>query len=172
MLTFVLPGESNRRDVLDFYREFEAAGGSCIGFAHHDDYDLWLRGMQNRKTATDLPEGYVQENFYLCYEGDRLAGVFSLKFELTDYLLAFGGHVGYAVRPSMRNRGLATGILAQGLALAKELGFARILAVCTDDNIASERVIRKNGGALVDSCFDPEENVTVRRYWIKLTGEK
>ncbi len=57
------------------------------------DYDLCLRGMKNRKTATDLPEGYVRENFYLCYEGAQMVGVFSLKFELTDYLLHYGGHV-------------------------------------------------------------------------------
>ena len=35
-------------------------------------------------------------------------GVFSLKFELTEFLLNYGGHIGYAARPSERNRGLAT----------------------------------------------------------------
>ena len=56
--------------------------------------------MRNRHTGENLQEGYVRENFYLCYENNRLIGVFSLKFELTDYLLNFGGHTGYAARPN------------------------------------------------------------------------
>lgn len=71
MLEFVLPEERNREDVLDFYREFEESGGSCIGFGNRDNYDLWLQGMRNRKAATDLPEGFVRENFYLCYDGEE-----------------------------------------------------------------------------------------------------
>ena len=168
MLTFVLPTEENRTDVLNFYREIAQSGGSCIGFANHADFDTWLRGMQNRKTATDLPEGYVRENFYLCYNGARLVGVFSLKFELTDYLLHFGGHVGYAVRPSEQCRGYATEIMRQGKALAKSFGFEKLLAVCDEDNIASERVIQKNGGMLENTLFDPEEQGNVRRYWLML----
>ena len=31
MLTFILPEERCRRDVLDFYREIQEAGGECIG---------------------------------------------------------------------------------------------------------------------------------------------
>ena len=102
--------------------------------------------MQNRHSGKDLPAGYVRENFYLCYEGTRLTGVFSLKFEMTEFLLNYGGHIGYAVRPSDRNRGLATQMLKQGLTLAKEFGFERILCVCDNDNYASEKVILKNGG--------------------------
>ena len=41
--------------------------------------------MQNRHTGKNLPEGYVRENFYLCYDKKVLIGVFSLKFELTEY---------------------------------------------------------------------------------------
>ena len=85
----------------------------------------------------------MRENFYLCYDGDEMVGVFSLKFELTDFLLNYGGHIGYAVRPSKRNHGLATQILKQGLELCKQFGFDRILCICDEDNYASEKVILK-----------------------------
>ena len=56
---------------------------------------------------------YMCENFYLCYDGDEMVGVYSLKFELTPYLLHYGGHVGYAVVPDKRclgrHRYLASG---------------------------------------------------------------
>ena len=168
MLTFVLPAEQNREDVLAFYEEIERSGGACIGMGNSKNYDLWLTGMRNRHTGRNLPEGYVRENFYLCYEGNRLVGVFSLKFELTEFLLKYGGHIGYATRPSDRNRGLATQMLKQGLELAKAFGFERILCVCDDDNCASEKVILKNGGVFENELYDPDENVTVKRFWIQL----
>ena len=124
--------------------------------------------MRNRAAGEILPEGYVREIFYLVYEGPVLVGVFSLKFELTQYLLDFGGHVGYAVRPSRRNRGLATQILRQGLEIARNFGFTKILAVCDEDNFPSEKVILKNGGVLENTRYDAEENVNVKRYWIAL----
>ncbi len=168
MLNFYLPTEQNREDVLSFYNEIEKSGGECIGIGNYKDYDLWLKGMQNRHTGKNLPDGYVRENFYLCYEDDFLVGVFSLKFELTDFLLNFGGHIGYATRPSERNRGLATQMLKQGLEISKQFGFERILCVCDEDNYASEKVILKNGGVLENELFDPDEQVVVKRYWIEL----
>ena len=168
MMDLILPSETNRSDVLNFYNEFEKSGGTCIGFANHDNYDLWLQGMKNRKDARDLPEGYVRENFYLCYDGGEMVGVFSLKFELTEFLLNFGGHVGYAVRPSRRCKGLATEILRVGLETAKNFGFNRVLAICDEDNYASEKVILRNGGVFENKLFDPDENVFVKRFWIAL----
>lgn len=167
-MDFILPTGLNREDVLDFYKEIEESGGECIGIRNYRAYDRWLTEMQNRHAGKNLPEGYVRENFYLCYEKGSLAGVFSLKFELTDYLKNFGGHIGYAVRPSARNRGLATRMLKQGLALAKQFGFERVLCVCDEDNAASEKVILKNGGVFENRLYDPDEQGYVKRYWIRL----
>ncbi len=164
----MLPDERHREDVLSFYKEIEESGGECIGFKNRRNYDLWLTEMQNRHSGENLPAGYVRENFWLCYEKNRLVGVFSLKFELTKPLLDYGGHVGYAVRSTERNRGLATQMLAQGLKIAESLGFDRILCVCDADNTASEKVILKNGGIFEDERYDAEENVVVKRYWVKL----
>ena len=168
MLNFTLPTERNREDVRSFYDEIEKNGGECIGFRNYKDYDLWLMEMMNRHIGKNLPDGYVRENFYLCYDGALLVGVFSLKFELTEFLLNYGGHIGYAVRPSERNRGIATKMLKQGVEIAKQFGFDRVLCVCDEDNYASEKVILKNGGVFENELYDTDENVVVKRYWIQL----
>lgn len=72
-----------------------------------------------------------------------------------------------AVRPSKRNRGEATEMLKKGLKIAKELKIDPVLCVCDNDNYPSEKVIIKNGGVFENEIFDPEENVTVKRYRIK-----
>lgn len=168
MLEMRLPEKKDRDNVLAYYEEIEANNSESIGMGHYRDFDRWLEGMHNRHTGQNLPEGFVREDFCLCYEGEKLIGVFSLKFELTEYLLNYGGHIGYAVRPTARNRGLATQILRQGLDMARKAGFERVLCVCDEDNTPSEKVILKNGGVLEDMRYDPEEAVTVKRYWITL----
>ena len=99
--------------MLSFYKEFEDENTVCIGCAGYKDFDTWLVGMNNRHTGKNLPEGYVRENFYLCYNGAERVGVFSLKFELTEFLLNYGGHIGYAVRPSKSDSRDETGCPAQ-----------------------------------------------------------
>lgn len=101
-----------------------------------------------------------------CYLRDELIGVFSLKFELTDYLYSYGGHMGYAVKPSCRNRGYATEMLKTGLEISKNFGINKIPAVCDEDNYASEKVILKNGGVFENKLLDDEEKVFVKRFWI------
>lgn len=168
MIKFTLPDETHRDDVLDFYAEFERRGESCVGSAGHEDYAEWLRDKRNRSSGENLPEGCVRENFYLCYEGSRLVGVFSLKFELTEYMLNYGGHVGYAVRRSERNRGLAAEMLEQGLCLARSFGLERVLAVCGEDNYAAQKVVARNSGVFENKMYDEEEKAYVNRFWIDL----
>lgn len=168
MITFVYPTEANRKDVQAFYSEFEQQGKTCIGYGKHKDYDIWLTNIHNRITATDLPEGFVQEAFYLCYDGSEMVGVLNLKFTLTEYLLNYGGHVGYAVKPSRQGHGLATQMMHQCLDIARGMGMDKLLMVCDDGNYASEKVILRNGGQYEDSRYDAEESVNVKRYWVSL----
>lgn len=91
MLRFVFPTEDSRQDVQSFYNEFKSDDGNCIGYGGYKNFDRWLAGMNNRISGKNLPAGYVRENFYLCYDGDDMVGVFNLKFELTEFLLNFGG---------------------------------------------------------------------------------
>ena len=100
------------------------------------------------------------------FRKEKLIGVFSLKHTLNDYLFQFGGHVGYAVRPSEKGKGYATKILSLGLMEAEKLGIAKVLAVCSKQNLSSARVIVKNGGVLENEIWDPEEKEMIQRYWI------
>jgi len=59
-------------------------------------------------------------------------------------------------------------MLKQGLDIARELGFGRVLCVCDEDSIASERVIIKSGGIFENRLYDEKEKVFVKRYWIDL----
>ena len=64
-------------------------------------------------------------------------GRVSLRHRLNAGLEAWGGHIGYEVRPSVRGRGYGHALLAGMLPHARTLGLERVLLHCDDSNAAS-----------------------------------
>ena len=88
----------------------------------------------------------------------------SIRHALNDYLLNFGGHIGYAVAPEFRGRGYAKHIMRRALDHLAVLGVDRALLTCEDDNLRSAQVIEKCGGVFEDIRRNGE--TAFRRYWI------
>ena len=104
-------------------------------------------------------------------DGSQAEGVsLSLQDKLlvAEALRDFGGHVGYGVRPSERGKGYATRMLVMALDKARQLGLKRVLITCDKDNLASARVIQKNGGVLGSESYSPQGGRVTQRYWIDL----
>ena len=112
-----------------------------------------------------LPPDRVPSSFLVAEVEGTLAGRVSIRHEFNDFLAAYGGHIGYCVRPMFRRRGLASEILGQALIIARAHGVDRVLVTCDEDNIASAKVIESHGGVLEDRRVDPD-GVLKRRYWI------
>lgn len=97
-------------------------------------------------------------------EGDRVHGGIALRHGPNDEVRQFG-HIGYGIRPSSRQRGLATWALGQILDEARALGLDQVLIVCEVDNLASVKTIERHGGVFEE--IRDTEHGPVRRYWIK-----
>ena len=100
---------------------------------------------------------------------EQIIGRASIRYALTDYLLKYDGHIGYAVAPEHRRRGYATEILRQSLALLAARGIDRALVTCDDDNVGSYRTIEACGGVL-ENTIDGPDGVLKRRYRIDLSA--
>ena len=72
--------------------------------------------------------------------------------ELPPHVL---GHIGYAVVPWKRGRGVATAALGMILADAAAEGLRWVDITTDPDNVASQRVIERNGGVLVERFAHP-----------------
>ena len=117
----------------------------------------------------NLPEGYVPTSTYwLVRNGRDVVARSTLRHRLNAHLEHEGGHIGYSVRPSDRRRGYGTAVCRLTLAKARALGLARVLITCDDDNIASARVIEKNGGRFENAVRARATGKMKRRYWIAL----
>jgi predicted acetyltransferase len=100
--------------------------------------------------------------------GETVVGQISMRHRLNSDMAEFGGHIGYQVRPSYRARGLAKEMLRQVLRTPKAQEIGKLLLACSPDNIASNRVIRANGGVLEGTIFVERIGHRTNRYWISL----
>ena len=159
----------HEKALTEFLADFEQAGETHIpAFFGSEDWShaKTVEEFSRQSRGEGLPAGWVPGTTYFLFEDDVIVGVANLRHRLNEKLLAFGGHVGYSVRPSARNRGCATALLGEIKKLAKERGIARLRVTCSADNTASARVIEKCGGTLDDQVYVEEAGGHVRRYWI------
>ncbi|MGO0575346.1 GNAT family N-acetyltransferase [Ornithinimicrobium panacihumi] len=130
-----------------------------------EPWDEFLAQVARESRGTDLPPGRVPADFLVAEVDGAPVGRVSIRHELNDFLMAEGGHVGYAVAPQFRRRGYATQMLRLSVQRLAELGVSRVLVTCDDDNVASASVIETVGGVLED-VRTTSAGVAKRRYWI------
>ncbi len=148
MAEFRAEGRGVPGDASMLGREFRDHGDSWElpeGFA---TYVAAVRGQS--EPGPHLPDGWVPCTTLWYVEGDAYLGRLAIRHALTPWLLAYGGHIGYDVRPSARRRGHATAMLREALPVAARLGVDSALITCDTANTASRRVIEACGGVLED----------------------
>ncbi|MGW9114561.1 GNAT family N-acetyltransferase [Microbacterium sp. NPDC055683] len=172
MVELVAPDTRFHRSFLSSHVEWEGAWQDGAGLAQGDlvetaqGFERWVARL-NAAETTAPGEGMVTCTHRWIVDGDEYLGAIAFRHELTPFLLAQGGHIGYGVRPSARRRGLASWALGATLELARARGYDRVLIVCDVDNVASRRTIEGAGGVLED-VRDTADGKAMRRYWVPL----
>jgi predicted acetyltransferase len=154
--------------------EFRAAGeldvykGDFI--VAWDGYSaLYSLVSQMKHGGYPRPEYVPMDSYFIEAEG-RILGEIYIRHRLTPHLEQIGGHVGYKVRPSCRNRGVATAALQLALRKLGEMGIEKALVTCNSTNLVSARVIEKCGGVRIEDSLLPEGKE--RRYWLETRQSK
>jgi predicted acetyltransferase len=129
----------------------------------HRDPISFLNGLVDRDAkgpAVKLPDGTTVPRLpgYRRWMWDgEFCGSIGLRWmqgsnALPDYCL---GHIGYAVVPWKSGRGYATQALRALLVGAYAEGLSYVEITTSPDNLASQKVIRVNGGVLVEEFVKP-----------------
>ena len=129
------------------------------------DFDLFLKNIANEREGKNLPDSWVPQTVYWLVEDDKFIGRFSIRHTLNDHLRKMGGHIGYSIRPTERNKGYGKLGLKLALPKAKELGIDPALITCNPDNIASRKVIEANGGIFHDEVVG-DDGTAKLRFWV------
>ncbi|WP_454915477.1 GNAT family N-acetyltransferase [Xanthobacter sediminis] len=132
-----------------------ALGAEAIAFisSHFPDYLRRLDedGQIPRPGGPALSG--VPANTYWLVDGATFIGAVNIRSRIdTPALTHFGGHVGYAVRPTLQGRGYGRRQLALALDICRGMGLSVPRLSCAEDNFASRRVIEANGGLLLRRC--------------------
>lgn len=157
---------------LDMVNEFEVAGeGYPFNDAAlaHRDFAAFVDDLRNESRGIGLPPGVVPQTTYVLLDTmGRALGELRLRPRLTLPFERHNGHIGYNVRPRERGKGYATRMLTLALDKARDLDVERLMLTVADENLASIRVVEKNGGILERSGVIQGDGARVSVYWIAL----
>jgi predicted acetyltransferase len=166
VLTPMSPGRD--AEFEEMLAEFRAAGEIDVYKGHHaiawQGYAVFYDLMSRMKSGGYPTPDIVPMDSYFIEVGGRMVGELYIRHRLSPRLEKIGGHIGYKVRPTQRNRGIATAALRMALKLLRQDGLERALVTCNDTNAASARVIETCGGVRVENAGT--EHGTERRYWV------
>ena len=171
----VLPSAAYKRSFIEAVTEYQQEGGSDDRSRRYGglsvselelDFEGYIEIEKSHAHGENLPAGYVPETTYWLVDGGEFIGRVSIRHRLTEHLRQIGGLVGYDIRPSKRKQGYGTKILELALPKAKEIGLHNVLVTCDATNIASRRIIEKNGGILENQVPNPETGIDKLRFWI------
>ena len=150
------------RDIYEMLQELPANENGFINSIHgktFEEYKEWLKKSVRDSEQTGIVDGWrVPSTTFWLFENERPVGFGKVRHFLTDALLENGGNVGYAIRPSARDRGLGTKFLALLIVACKKLGIEKILLTIQNHNKKSIRMGLANGGKI--------EKITADRHYI------
>ena len=156
-MNYRLPEQNDEKLLLDYLQEHYDNGekdvSASMGFAS-TAYDQWVERIRSNASVGDGSWG--KSLLYLCFDGEKLVGLLSIRYDLSKEMSEKYGDIGYGVRPSERKKGYAMAMLGYALSVCKEKGMRQVVLGCYKDNVASAATIRKHGGVL----FAENDNYT------------
>jgi len=170
-IKLVEPTVDLKDEFLAMVDEYLTAGEQNGGWQFEngiEDFAAYVQGFKDYTKGKNLPEGWVTSTNFWLVDGDEVVGQTSLRHELNEDLKKRGGHIGYYIRPSKRGKGYGGMILPMVLNEARKIGLKRVMITCDEDNAASARIIKKNGGKFQDKVEVEDRSKMTCRYWIEL----
>lgn len=138
-----------------------------------DNFKLALANLVRISHGESLEPDQVPQTIFWIDRGDDIVGILKIRHRLNDKLRnEGGGHIGIGgIRPEYRGQGIGTKALQLAIEKLRDMGEKDIIVSVHKDNIASRRVIQKNGGVFWKEIDDPKyAGVREQFYWIKEKG--
>ncbi|MBE6012351.1 GNAT family N-acetyltransferase [Anaeropeptidivorans aminofermentans] len=165
------PAKEFEKAATELKKEYLENGEDHIngtsGLLRYESYDEWLNIILARYKG-GTPSGVAASTYFTVRKSDgKIIGTIQLRHELDADLEKHGGHIGYGIRPSERKKGYGNKQLQLILEKAREIGLDKVMISCNKTNMASAKVIMKNGGLLTYEGPDEEYGI-IQIYWINL----
>lgn len=170
-LKHVKPLKEHEKDAINYIKEFYEYNSNINGSGgldrYLDDYDGWLKKLDDDRNRIPSEEKVPAETYFLVRESDnKIVGMINIRLCLNERLSKFAGHIGYGVRPTERRKGYNKINLYLGLKCLKEHGEKEAFLDCDKDNLGSAKTIKSLGGRLVREYYNDDTKCMIQDYLI------
>lgn len=113
-LILVRPSAQYADQVMEYRAEMLANGDTLDGCAGLEDVSCFSEWIDfDNRLKRKYGDGYVPSDVFLAVRRSdlRVVGIADFRHPLSEFLLRFGGSIGYSVRPSERRKGYASQML-------------------------------------------------------------
>lgn len=168
-LDFRKPVWDDVHEIENYKADFQSNGMDGTGTLFRVSAEEWLEHIRKQENVDDLNSVPCLQYGLFNADSGRLLGLIQIRLALKGYLVDFGGHIGYSVRPSERRKGYAKTMLKAALDICRNKGLARVLITCLEDNVGSAKTIESCGGVFEKTVYDDMNyKANMKRYWISL----
>ena len=128
------------------------------------DFDAYLNFLHQGSIPKGQADTWVFTSSFWLIDDQEVVGVVRVRHGFVP----FAGHIGYDVAPIYRRKGYGQIILKLALEKARDLNLESVTLFCTKDNIASKKIIERNGGLHTQDDYDPIKDEHFHRFQINL----
>lgn len=173
-LKFEVPTIKRKEDAIEYINEFYKYNSKINGvgglYRYLDNFEDWLVKLEGDKKSPITEEKVPAETYFLVRESDnRIVGMINIRLALNEKLKKYGGHIGYSIRPTERQKGYNKINLYLALKVCQKHGIKEVLMDCDKDNVGSAKTMQALGGKLINEYFDDiNTNCIVQDYIINV----
>ena len=158
-LYYEVPSIERKSDAIEYIKEFYEYNSDINGSGgldrYIDDYEGWLRKLEEDYSRTPNEEKVPARTYFLVRQSDnRIVGMINIRLALNEKLRNYGGNIGYSIRPTERGKGYNKINLYLGLKVCNEYGIENVLLDADLDNPASWRTMEALGGQRTREYYD------------------
>lgn len=158
-LKLEVPSMKRKQDALDYINEFYQYGSKIngVGGLHRylEDYEGWLEKLEEDYKMIPNEERVPAITYFLVRESDnRIVGMINIRLSLNERLKKHGGHIGYSIRPTERQKGYNKINLYLALEVCKNYKLNEVIMDCNKENIGSAKTMQALGGKLLEEYYD------------------
>ncbi len=166
---YEVPSIDRKEDAIQYINEFYANNSNINGAGglHRflNDYEGWLKKLEDDYTCVPNEDRVPARTYFLVRESDnKIIGMSNIRLALNERLKRSGGHIGYAIRPSERGKGLNKINLYLALKVCDEYNIDTVLMDADIKNPASWKTMEALGGVRAKEYYESLLNTVVVDY--------
>lgn len=171
------PSLERKDEIIEYLDEFVKYNSNINGTGSLDKiYDGYTFEEALERCLNMKNEWYAKsinrvpgKTFLLIRKDDnKIVGTINIRWNLSEKMLKFGGHIGYGIRPTERRKGYNKIQLYLVLLEARKLNLDKVMLDCSVHNLGSDKTIKALGGILERCELDESDNTMTNVYWINV----